>query len=66
MVQRLNGQMRVSGLGAITGLDMNAAFTMGAALGVNAMALAEFLPGIEAVMVRSLNKQLEGGEIDRT
>ena len=53
-------------MGAITGLDMNAAFTMGAALGVNAMALAEFLPGIEAVMVRSLNKQLEGGEIDRT
>jgi hypothetical protein len=35
LVQRLNGQMRVGGMGAITGLDMLAAFRMAEALGVS-------------------------------
>lgn len=56
MVQRLKGQMRVAGMGGITGVDMNAAFTLADALGVNKIALAEMLPGLEAEMVRGMNK----------
>jgi predicted dinucleotide-utilizing enzyme len=65
LVQRLSGQMRVAGLaGAITGLDMLAAFRMADALGVCEIALAEFLPGIEAEMVRGMNKQMRESNDD--
>jgi len=37
---------------------LGAAFVVGAALGVPAPAIAELLPGIEAVMVRCVNAQI--------
>ena len=51
--------------GAVIGWDMSAALALGQALGVPPLALAELLPGIEAVMVLKLNEQKEadhGGE----
>lgn len=53
-------------MGAITGLDLNAAFTMGEALGVNRIALAELIPGLEAEMVRAMNKRLVENDNDGT
>ena len=44
----------------VLGWDMSAALAMAAALGVDARAAAEFLPVIEAVMVRKLNEQMDG------
>jgi len=38
---------------------MGAALAMAAALGVDARAVAELLPVIEAVMVRRLNEQMD-------
>lgn len=37
---------------------MGAALSLGRALGVPSLAMAEFLPAIEAVMVRHLNETL--------
>ena len=39
---------------------MTAALAMAAALGVDPRAAVEFLPVIEAVMVRKLNEQMDG------
>lgn len=47
--------------GAVIGWDFTAALALGSALGVNVTAIAEFLPTIEAVMVRSLNEQIAAG-----
>ena len=47
--------------GAVLGWDMAAALALSAALGVNTLIAAELLPEIEAVMVRKLNEQMEGG-----
>jgi hypothetical protein len=58
-VQRLGGQMRVIP-GAVVGIDMGAAFELARALGVEARLVAEWLPGIEAVMVRRVNEQARG------
>lgn len=44
----------------VLGWDMSAALAMAAALGVDARAAVEFLPVIEAVMVRKLNEQMDG------
>jgi hypothetical protein len=49
------------GPGVVIGWDMGAAFAVGAALGVPAPAIAELLPGIEAVMVRKVNDRLGSG-----
>jgi hypothetical protein len=57
LAQRLGGQMRVIP-GAVIGWDMGAALALGRALGVPALAIAELLPAIEAVMVRKINEQL--------
>jgi hypothetical protein len=57
LVQRLGGQLRVVP-GAVIGWDMGAALALGRALGVPALAIAELLPAIEAVMVRKINEQL--------
>ena len=46
--------------GVVLGWDMSAALAMAAALGVDARAAVEFLPVIEAVMVRKLNEQMDG------
>ena len=47
--------------GAVLGWDMGAALAMGRALGIDPLIAAELLPEIEAVMVRKLNEQMEGG-----
>jgi len=59
-VQRLGGQLRVSG-SAVIGWDMGAALQLGAALGVSPIAVAELLPPIEAVMVRKINDEMRAG-----
>lgn len=58
---RLGGQLRVaSGMSVrFLGWDMNAALAMGAALGIDSMAIAIFLPDIEAVAMAKMNDQLE-------
>ncbi|MET4130213.1 hypothetical protein [Roseovarius sp. MBR-6] len=42
------------------GWDMGAALALAEALGVDPLIAAELLPGIEAVMVRKLNEEMEG------
>lgn len=44
--------------GAVVGWDLTAALAVGDALGVPSVAVAEFLPPIEAVMVAKLNEQM--------
>lgn len=59
LVSRLQGQLRIasSGLGgAVVGIDMNAAFTLAEALGVDRRAVAELLPVIEAGLVRGCRR----------
>ena len=58
MVGRLGGQLRISP-GAVIGWDMGAALALGQALGIASLAMAELIPGIEAVMVLKLNEQME-------
>ncbi len=60
MVGRLGGQLRVIP-GAVLGWDMGAALALAHALGIDSLIAAELLPEIEAVMVRKLNEQMEGG-----
>jgi len=38
---------------------MGAALSLASALGINMVAVAEFLPSIEAVMVTKINEQME-------
>ena len=59
-MQRLGGQLRVSG-SAVIGWDMGSALQLGAALGVSPIAIAELLPPIEAVMVRKINDEMRAG-----
>ena len=47
--------------GAVLGWDMGAALALANALGIDTLIAAELLPEIEAVMVRKLNEQMEGG-----
>lgn len=58
---RLGGQLRVaSGMTVrFIGWDMNAALALGAALGIESMAVAVFLPDIEEVAMSKLNEQVE-------
>ena len=44
--------------GCVVGIDLTAALNMGEALGIEPLACAEFLPGIEVMMVRGLNEQM--------
>ena len=44
--------------GAVIGWDMGSALQMAAALGLSALAAAELLPEVEAVMVRRANEQM--------
>jgi hypothetical protein len=56
-VSRIGGQLRVIPA-AVIGWDMGTALALAAALGVPALAVAELLPEIEAVMVRRLNEAI--------
>ena len=58
---RIGGQLRIAG-STVIGWDMGAVLAMAAALGVGPRAVAEFLPGIEAVMVRKMNERLGSDE----
>ena len=58
LVQRLGGQLRIIP-GAVIGWDMAAALALGTALGIPALAVAELLPPIEAVMVRKINEAMQ-------
>ena len=51
--------------GGILGWDMTAALALGQALGISALVLAEFLPMIEAVMVRKANEQIASSGLER-
>ena len=42
------------------GLDLSVAFTMGAALGIPARLIAEWMPALEQVMVSQFNKRAAG------
>ena len=55
---RLGGQLRVAPR-AIIGWDMNAALALARALGIDARAVAELLPEIEAEMAAKLNEQIQ-------
>jgi len=59
LVCRLGGQMRVAPSGGIIGWDLGAALGLASALGINALVVAEFLPAIEAVMVKKLCEHME-------
>lgn len=58
---RLGGQLRVaSGFGVrFIGWDMNVAFSLGDALGVSRLAIAELLPDLEAVAMAKMNEHAE-------
>jgi hypothetical protein len=47
--------------GGVLGWDMGAALALAQALGIAPLIAAELLPVVEAVMVRKLNEQIEGG-----
>lgn len=53
--------MRVAGK-AVIGWDMGAALALAHALGLNPMVVAEFLPELEAVMVRRINQRIAGDD----
>ena len=61
MAQRLDGQLRLNGMGGVIGYDMTAALAMARALCVPELAVAELLPTIEAAMVLKVNEQMENG-----
>ena len=50
------------GVGLIYDTAMGAALSLAKALGVNPMVVAELLPDLEAVMVRSINEKIEASE----
>ena len=54
---RLGGQLRAIP-GAVLGWDMTAALALAGALGIDALAVAELLPVIEAEMVRKTNEKI--------
>ena len=64
LVQRLGGQLRVSG-SAVIGWDMGAALQLGAALGIPSPAIAELLPAVETAMVRKVNEEVRSGSAER-
>jgi hypothetical protein len=58
-VGRLGGQLRLAPAGGVIGWDIGAALALASALGISAIAVAELLPAIEAVMVRKINQQMD-------
>ncbi len=57
LVGRLGGQLRVIP-GAVISWDLGAVLALGAALGIEPMAAAEYPAKVEAVMVRRLNEAI--------
>ena len=52
--------------GAVIGWDLSAALALGDALGVPPLAMAELLPGIEAVKINRLNEQMDDSHGGKT
>lgn len=50
--------------GAVVGWDLSAALSLAQALGVPAVAVAELLPVLEAVMVAKLNEERTSGGLE--
>lgn len=64
-MERLGGQWRsAGGMGGVIGLDLNAAFSLGAAMGVDAFAVAVFLPPMERAALVKINKRVTDGSDD--
>lgn len=59
MLTRCGGQLRVAGMGGVTGLDLGVALRVGQALGYDDRALALLLPAVEAGAVAALNRKDE-------
>jgi hypothetical protein len=61
LIPRLESQLRViscpDGL-LVLGVDVDAALALAGAMGLAAAAVAEWLPGVEAVAVRAINRRL--------
>lgn len=53
------GQLRVGGLGGVTGIDLGAALSLAEALGYDRRAMALLLPAGESGLVAALNKREE-------
>ena len=51
--------------GGILGWDMTAALAVGQALGIAPLVVAEFVPAIEAIMVRKANEQIASSGPER-
>ena len=59
MILRCSGQLRLAPhAGIVIGIDLAAAFALGAALGHDVYALAELLPAAEAGLVAAINTRL--------
>ncbi|GER08861.1 hypothetical protein GCM10007972_24850 [Iodidimonas muriae] len=56
MLTRSAGQLRLAP-GAVIGIDLTVALSLGAAFGYDLHALAELLPAGEAGLVRTLNER---------
>ena len=61
LVLKLRGQLRVaSGMSVqVIGWDFSAAFGLADALGIDRLAVAEFLPALEAIAVHHMNQGLK-------
>lgn len=60
LVMRCGGQLRAT-QGRAIGYDITAVMAMGDALGVSRVAIAEFLPGIEANAIKAMNAAIGDG-----
>ena len=60
VVAKCAGQLRLTPMGGVSGLDFTAAFACAHALGYDLGALAELLPAAEAGMVTAINNRLTG------
>jgi hypothetical protein len=59
---RCSGQLRIAPRGgSIIGIDLDAALSIGAALGYECIAVAELMPAGEAGLVVALNERLREG-----
>jgi hypothetical protein len=61
VIERSGGQVR-AGMGAPYGLDFGAVLMLADAMGARSPLLADILPRIETVVVRSIQKQVTDGE----
>jgi len=60
---RCSGQWRIV-TGAVVGLDLDAVFSLGQALGYSLAGVAELMPAGEAGMVEAVNERLPGTPVE--